>query len=403
MEPLARTRSADRLQSLLRERPWIADTAVAAIVFVIGVLSRPGVSFATGVRVVSSMIVLGCSAVLVLRRVRPRLALTVTALLLVVQLLVVREPGVFPAVICLIAAYTTQTQLAQPWRWLFAAAVYVGAVAAVLVSPISLLGADGRGRLVAIGVVLALVTVAILAGVVRRHRRARYALAVERAEVLEAQQHAVRQLAAVEERNRIAREMHDVLGHSLNAIAAQAEGVRYVLRSDPERADQALADIGRLSRKAVNDVRDLIDVLAAGDADTTMRPMPSLRDVPELVGTLHHARATIRLRTEGDLDSVPSHVSLAAYRIIQESLTNALKHSDGAPITIRIIVDNQRIELTVVNAAAPATLTHAEATGGRGLVGMQERSRALGGTVEAGPDPTTGGWRVTASLPWGRA
>lgn len=403
MEPFARTHSADRFQRLLGEQPWIADTAVAVIVFVIGVLSRPGVSFETGVQVVYSMVVLGCSAALVLRRVRPRLSLTVMALLLVVHLLVVRELGVFPAVISLIAAYTTQTQLVLPWRWLFAAAVYVGAVAAVLVSPISSLGADWWGRLMAIGVVLALLTVAILAGVVRRHRRARYALAVERAEVLEAQQQTARRLAAVEERNRIAREMHDVLGHSLNAIAAQAEGVRYVLRSDTERADQALADIGRLSRKAVDDVRDLIDVLAANDTDTTMRPMPSLRDVPELIGTLQHARATIRLWAEGNLDSVPGHVSLAAYRIIQESLTNAIKHADGAPITIRVTVENQRIDLTVLNAAALAVLAHVEATGGRGLVGMQERARALGGTVEAGPDPTTGGWRVAASLPWSRA
>ncbi|WP_425517973.1 sensor histidine kinase [Polymorphospora rubra] len=369
----------------------------------VGAISRPTLSFTTWPQTVHTLVVTGCAAALVLRRLHPRPALTVVAILLLVHLIAAIEPGICVALICLIAAYTTQTQLAPPWRWVFLAAVYSGAVAAIMMSPIPAPAVDVRGRLIAAGVVLTLLTLAALAGVIRRQRRARYVLAIERASMLEARQDAERRLAAVEERTRIAREMHDILGHSLNAIAAQAEGVRYVLRSDADRADQALADIGRLSRRAVDDVRDLIDVLTTDAAETSVLPTPSLGDMPDLIASLQYTRAAIRLQVDGDLDSVPGHVGLAAYRIVQESLTNALKHADGVPITVRVAVQDRHVEVAVLNSLAPAVPLPGRAAGGRGIIGMRERARALGGTVRAGPDPTTGGWCVRAMLPRSRA
>jgi signal transduction histidine kinase len=204
----------------------------------------------------------------------------------------------------------------------------------------------------------------------------------------------------VEERARIAREMHDILGHSLNTIAVQAEGARYALRADPDRADQALADIGRLSRAAVDEVRDLIDVLRTDDDPAATHPTPSLRDLPHLIGTFQRVGTSIRLRLDGEVNDVPRQVGLTAYRIIQESLTNAITHAADAPVLVRATIVERALDVLVTNGRPHRTNTRQG--GGHGLIGMRERVLALGGTIDAGPDPATGGWRVAARLPWSR-
>jgi len=392
----------DRLQAVLRTREWIADVAMAALVGVIGAVSKPTISFATGPQTAYSLIVLGCSAAMLIRRSRPQVALAIMALLLVAHLLLVDEMSVFAGAICLIAAYTTQTRLTPPWRWLFLAATYAGATIATFTASEPGLGTDWRPRAIATAAVSAVLTVAALIGVVRRNARIRYDLATERAAVLEAQQDMERRLAAVAERNRIASEMHDILGHSLNVIAVQAEGARYALRNDPDRADQALSDIGHLSRSAVDEVRDLIDVLHTGDEAADTRPTPSLREVPDLIGTFQHIGTTIRLRIDGDPETIPSQVGLAAYRIIQESLTNAITHAGRAPIMVRVTIGTRSIDLLIANGAPVPTGQPHTARHGHGLTGIRERVHTLGGTVDVGPDPTTGGWRVTSHLPWSR-
>lgn len=401
MEPFTAPATRERLRTVWQERPWIADIVLAALVGVLGAISRPTLSFATPEQVAYGFVVFGCSIALIFRRLRPRLALAVVGVLLVVHLVVVQELTVFAGAVCLIGAYTTQTRLLPPWRWGYAAVIYVGAGVAVLTVPTPAPGTDWMVRLVISAAAAALITVAVLAGIVRRNRKARYEDALERAAALEARQAVERRLAAVEERTRIAREMHDVLGHSLNTIAIQAEGVRYVVRTDPQRTDQVLADIGRLSRTAVDDVRDLISVLATDDeGKAPVRPTPTLRDVRELISDLQYTRAAIRLHVEGDLTSIPDQVGLAGYRIVQESLTNALKYADGAAVSVRILVHDDSVELTVLNTASGERRTRPRGVSHHGIIGMQERARALGGTLTAGPDPNTGGWVVAASLPW---
>ena len=400
MEPFSPALTGERFHRVLRTRSWLLDGALAVLVVLVGTISRPGLSFATPTQAIYTVIILGCAAPLIFRRRRPRSALSVVAVLLLVHLIAAIPPGIGLGLICLIVAYTTQTQLTAPWRQAFLTAVCGGAVAAIWISPLPSGDLGPRGRLIATAVVLGLLTLAVLAGVVRRQRRARYTHAIDRARMLEERRNAERRLAAVEERTRIAREMHDILGHSLTAIAAQAEGARYVLRSDADRADQALGDIGLLSRRAVDDVRDLIDVLAPEEAEEPVRQTSSLSDIPELIASLQYTRAAIRLWVDGDVEAVPAHVGPAVYRIVQESLTNALKHADGAAISVRITVEPHQVRLTVANTFPPAVPRPRTGTGGRGIIGMRERARALGGTVEAGPDPTTGGWRVSVVLPW---
>lgn len=400
MESFAPLPDAGRIRAISRGRLWPVDLLLALTIGVLGVIGRPAAGTAAGYVAAYGVIVAGCCVALVFRRLRPRLSLTVIATLLVAYLVTMQQPGVFVLAVCAVAAYTTQTRLKAPGRWVFAGGIYAGSAAAAALSPIPPAVGELQGRVLAVLAAMVLLTAATLTGVVRRYRHARYRHALERADSLERQQGVERRLAAVEERTRIVREMHDVLGHSLSAIAMQAEGVRYVARADSDRADQVLADIGHLSRKAVDDVRDLIAVLSTDAQEAALHPSPSLNDLPELIGSLRYTKAPIRLHVDGELDSVPGHVGLAGYRIIQEALTNALKHADGAPITVHVAVSERVVRLSVLNIALWEPRQGEPSLTGNGLIGMQERARAIGGKFEAGLDSTTGGWRVAARLPW---
>ncbi|GAA1490555.1 sensor histidine kinase [Brachybacterium sacelli] len=379
-------------------RSGMTDVAVGLILCAVGLLAWPPIPLSAGQSIGYVLIVIGASLAIGFRRRVPRTALTVLAVLLLVHLLVFDVPSVVAGLACLVAAYTTQTQLVPPWRWGFLAAIYAGGLAAMLDS--TALSDDWQTRAFAVASVSVAISLAATLGMLRRHRRTRYELAVERAAVLEGQLDTERRLAAFEERHRVAREMHDILGHSLNAIAAQAEGARYILTSDTARADRALHDIAVLSRTAVDDVRDVIDVLRTEDEDVSPRPDPTLRNLADLVTTLQTPKTMIKLQVDGDVDAVPSRVSLAAYRIAQESLTNAIRHG-RSPITVRLAIDAGSLDMTVINPA-----TSPAADGGRqghGLIGMAERAHVYGSAFDAGPDAATGVWRVHVHLPWNRS
>lgn len=402
MEPFTNSANRGRLRAIWQEHPWIADLVLAVLIAVIGAISRPPQAFATPELVAYIVVVCGCSIALIFRRRCPRLIMAVIGVLLVVHLVAVQAITMFTCAVCLVAAYTTQTQLLPPWRWGYVVAIYIGTGTAVLGSQIPSSETDWTIKAVLATSAAALITVAVLAGIVRRTQKIRYEDALKRAAVLEARQAVERRLAVIEERARIAREMHDMLGHSLNAIAMQAEGARYVIRTDPDRTDRVLANIGLLSRTAVDDVRDLISVLATDDDSTSapVLPTPTLRDVGALINDLRYTGATVRLQVDGDLSSVPDHVGFAGYRIIQESLTNVLKHADGAPSSVRIHVLDRTVELSIVNASTGDFPSASDNDLHLGIIGMRERARALGGTLTAGPDPDTGRWCVAVSLPW---
>lgn len=396
-----------RRTSLSWSRGRLLDLASATVAATIGAVSKPGVGFEDVSQAAYSVVVLGCCAAVLLRRSRPRASVASIIVLLVIHLALVDQVSVFAGVMCTVVTYTAQTRLFRPWRWVATAVACLGVVAAVQTARVPLQNGDWRARLAAGAITLGTLTIAALIGVVRRDARARYELAVERAAMLEREQEAERRLAAAEERTRIAQEMHDILGHSLNTVAMQAEGARCVLVSDPERAGQALEHIGRLSRDAVDEVRDLIDVLRSDD-DTDLRPAPSLGDIPRLISASADAART-RLSIAGDPDAVPKPVSFVAYRIVQESLTNVIKHAGPVSTQVFVTVGVGSVDLVIVNdapeipagAGDPQEVRGIHRKGGRhGIAGMSERIRALGGTLDAGPDLSIGGWRVTAWLPW---
>ncbi|MFJ2705769.1 sensor histidine kinase [Streptomyces sp. NPDC087428] len=200
---------------------------------------------------------------------------------------------------------------------------------------------------------------------------------------------------ADEERLRMARELHDVLAHSISVINVQAGVGLALLDSDPEQARTALTTIKAASKEALGEVRQVLDTLRTpGDAPRT--PAPGLDRLPELVEQAASAGLTVTVTADGARGAVPPGADLAAFRIVQEALTNVVRHSGSRTAEVRIGYEPGRVRLRI-DDRGPATGTDAGGSG-NGLAGMRERAAALGGTIEAGTRPD-GGFRVRAELP----
>ncbi|WP_408645951.1 sensor histidine kinase [Streptomyces odonnellii] len=198
-----------------------------------------------------------------------------------------------------------------------------------------------------------------------------------------------------EERLRIARELHDVLAHSISVINVQAGVGLALLDSDPEQARTALTTIKAASKEALGEVRQVLDTLRT-PGDAPRAPAPGLDRLPELVEQAAGAGLTVEIVRDGRRIALPPGTDLAAFRIIQEALTNVVRHSGSRTARVRLGYAPGLLEL-LIDDAGPATGGDAGGSG-NGLVGMRERAAALGGTIEAGPGPV-GGFRVRATLP----
>jgi signal transduction histidine kinase len=228
--------------------------------------------------------------------------------------------------------------------------------------------------------------------------RAQRALAAqtERAEAERARR------AVLEERTRIARELHDVVAHHMSLIAVRAETAPYRLTGLPEPARAEFGSLSEEARAALADMRRLLGVLRH-DQPAALAPQPQLADLPALVDAARRAGVPVELSVPPVLDQVPSGVGVCAYRIVQESLSNASQHAPGAVVTVSVDHDSGAVLLRVANGpggpAGPAADEHGP---GHGLTGMRERVALLGGTLSAGPAPD-GGFVVAAVLPLGQS
>lgn len=234
-----------------------------------------------------------------------------------------------------------------------------------------------------------------------RYRRAYYANLEERAARLERERDTQAQMAAAAERARIARELHDVVAHNVSVMVVQADGAAYALDTEPGRAREALATIAATGRQALTEMRVLLGVLRrpgepADDQPSRLAPVPGLDQIDELIEQTRVAGLPVLVSVEGEPARLPRGIALAAYRIIQESLTNVRKHAGpGALVTVRIRYTAEALELVIsddgMGAAAPSD------GAGHGLTGMRERAAMYGGAVEARPRPG-GGFQVLAKL-----
>src|SRR5215470_15149618 len=232
-----------------------------------------------------------------------------------------------------------------------------------------------------------------------RYRRAYYTGLEDRAARLEAERDAQAQIAAAAERARIARELHDVVAHNVSVMVVQADGASYALGSDPDRVQLALAAIAATGRQALTEMRRMLGVLRRDEDGTgpERAPLPGIGQLGEL---LEQARATglaVSFTVEGVPQPLPDGAALAAYRIVQESLTNTRKHGGPratAQVTLRYLEDALLLRITDDGRGGAAASDGA----GHGLTGMRERVAIYGGWVQAGPRPA-GGYQVTARLP----
>ena len=235
----------------------------------------------------------------------------------------------------------------------------------------------------------------LVVGDLLRVRRDQNALLTERNRELEALREVQTRSAVVDERMRIAREVHDVVGHSLVAITLQARaGLRRLPRS-PERAGEALREIESLASRALEETRTAVATIRSGSDATALHPQPTLADLRDLVESMRGADLDVHLVVEPATHDLAPHLQSAAYRIVQESLSNAAKHARPARTDVRVAHAGGTFTVEITDDSTNAVPAAGE---GSGLRGMRERAEQLGGSLEAGPAPVRG-WRVRARFP----
>jgi signal transduction histidine kinase len=228
------------------------------------------------------------------------------------------------------------------------------------------------------------VTFTVLAAMLIRHQ-------LGLVEQMRALQDDLARRSRIEERSRIARDLHDVIAHSLTVSLLHVSSALLAVEHDPEDAARALTDAERLTRQSLADVRATVGLLRSPDDDGRAPPAPGVGDLPRLVAELRAAQADVSLVVDGDLEELPATTGATVYRIVQESLTNAARHAPGASVRVRVAARDGHVDVSIESSGPPG------GGSGMGLTSMRERAEAVGGTLRAGPDGA--GWLVRASLP----
>jgi signal transduction histidine kinase len=384
-------RRRDQLYPWLQRHPIVPDAVLAAFVLLFTGFPAnidPEIA-AIGV----ALAVVMCVA-LAFRRVLPTASFAVIAAGAAAQWALGIELSPFDLVLLLslyaVAGYGP--------RWASRAGLGVGLLGVVLA--IQRYFRSDPAVMVAVGTGLTVVVVAAWAlGDARRLRRIYVADLVDRAERAERERDQRARLAVVEERARIAREMHDVVAHNLSVMVVQADGGRYAAAGNPDTAIAVLGTIADTGRAALAEMRRLLGVLRSEDDDQDFGPQPGLARIPELVTSVRDAGLPVTLDVAGQPRRLRPGPSLAAYRVVQEALTNTLKHAGPqAQATVRLRYGSSTLSVGVDDDGRGASALADGA--GHGLVGMRERVGAYDGRVSAGAAPG-GGWRVEVELPYG--
>jgi signal transduction histidine kinase len=368
----------------------VVPLVVGAVITLGGVLHDGG-----SARPLALAVGLGAAASLVARRRAPGWTLAVSGGLALVVFHIDPSAGATALIAPAVALYSLALRRGRVAQLLAA----VAAVAAVILA--ETLHAGSPTLLQTLGHVL-LVAIPLLAADAHRTRHAYVSLLRERLELAERTREQEAQRRAEQERIRIARDLHDVVAHTLTTINVQAATAVQLLDGNPGHARAALETIEDASRDAIDELRAILGVLRDGDErDAPLTPAPGLDTVAALVQRTRDGGLDVQLDVAGARpESVPDAVSLAAFRIVQESLTNARRHAAGAPVRVRLAFEPWGLTLAVENGAGRTTNGNGP-TAGVGITGMTERASAVGGTLRAGPLPR--GFRVDAELPYTRA
>lgn len=270
----------------------------------------------------------------------------------------------------------------------------VGMLAALVfvVTDLFLLSTPSVGGTIAAGLVISLWYIG------RRLRfRGEYLRLLEgRAEQLEREKRVDAERAIAEERTRIARELHDIVAHQVSLMTVQAGAAKTVADSDPQAARESMAAVEKAGRQALTEMRHLLGLLRPAEGVQDLGPQPGIADLTTLVRKVSEAGLEVSLRTDGQLSGLPARVDLNIYRIVQEALTNALKHAGpGASAVVSLGRNANRIDLSIRDNGRGG---NSESTSGHGVVGMRERADLLGGSFSAGPCADRG-FEIRASLP----
>jgi signal transduction histidine kinase len=392
MSPVVGLRGRSRWFGLPR-----VDIVVAGLLLTITTLDMALRSLQAGQHrndVLGYLLVIGMAAPYAIHRRAPLTAATVVLSLLLVYSLV--PYNAYPGLNALVLLFGIASHSQRRRSLIALAATFTALTLAVAVQPD---GIVDRSTWLTTELATA---AAWLAGDNVRQRRTRIAAQREREASLMRERGEQAKHAVNEERLRIAREMHDVVAHSMSVIVVQSAVATHTINSQPQEAAQALAAIETTSREALVEMRRLVGVLREENTPAAqLMPAPGLADVPQLVAQVEAAGVHASLRVEGEVFPLPAGVDLSAYRIVQEALTNVIKHGGAtARVTLRHAPTHISVEVTdpgVDGSQQPAWGGLAPTTG-HGLIGMRERVAVFGGELAAGPRPG-GGFKVVARLP----
>lgn len=388
-----------RAQIWARAHHRVVDVSFAAVALLSALADVIGVDEVEGVRQLDpagTVLLVVASSALVFRR---RFSLSVLALVVAVSsIFYLRDYGTFGSAIGLAAVYSVaahSTNRRVAWQAIIAASVLLFVVASF-----SVLDEPGGYNVADATNMLMYLTAVATAGAVVRNRQRLFTDIERRVERAEEDQRAAAERAVQRERIRIAREMHDVVAHGMSVITVQAAAAEAVVHTDADGAAEALRQIRSTGRESLDELRRMLSVLRGDDTDLSeFEPQPRLRDLSKLVTHCIDAGIPTDYTAAGLEREVSPGIGLAAYRIVQEALTNVMKHAgENARATVDLQYTERSLKIEVTDTGRGAVSSLTTTGGGNGLVGMRERVEAYNGVLSTGP-VVGGGYRVSATLP----
>jgi signal transduction histidine kinase len=375
-----------------REHQGVVDLLVTLL---IAALSVPHLVRQGDATALTWVLNFGLILPLVLRQRAPSAVFIAMALVAFVQWILDERLGVDATL--LFALYTVASRQPRRRALLAAAALEVGVVlATVRFAP------AGDGFAASMVFLSGLVAAALFLGTSRQARRAYLSSLVDRAERLERERDQQARLGATAERTRIAREMHDIIAHSLSVMVALADGAAIANRGGPDAATAAMHQVSATGRQSLTEMRRLLGVLREEAGRTGFTPQPGIGEIDELLAGVREAGLPVQLTVSGAPAPLPPTQATVVYRIVQEALTNSLKHAvDASTASVLLRWSAHQLEVEVSDDGQPTPVGAGARTGGHGLTGMCERVAMFGGDVSAGPRrPSARGWVVHARLPF---